>query len=176
MFCVNMLSAWSCSRWAETLVADGALASGDESLRGGIECLQGECYYDNVFWACMACLTAVWGSAAAVFRSPQLARLLAVLHLARALFCAKAVFQALTSPAACAYWALSTAYWAPAITLANAFCHGALALRFARVLEAAEVGPVVLSQGGGTLSKQQHREMTEMEGIEDLLEDFELED
>ena len=48
-------------------------------------------------------------------------------------------------------------------------------LKHAPLLQVACPAFTVLSPGGGALSKQ-HREMAEMDGIEDLLEDFELED
>lgn len=36
----SLFSAWSCSKWSNKLVVDGALASGDKSLQAGIRCLE----------------------------------------------------------------------------------------------------------------------------------------
>jgi hypothetical protein len=59
--------------------------------------------------------------------------------------------------------------------MANSFSHGALALRFARVIgtDGPDMVRHTTSRGGPAAGKYGE---TEMEGIEDLLEDFELED
>mmetsp|Transcript_6039 Transcript_6039/g.9620 ORF Transcript_6039/g.9620 Transcript_6039/m.9620 type:complete len:240 (+) Transcript_6039:87-806(+) len=138
LFSINLISAWSCHRWAERLKRGDAFVGGDLRVAHSVQCLQGFCYYDNLLWAALACVTAVLGSAASVWQSSALARIYFLIFLARGVHCAGSLVWAFSDLNSCSFWALSKAYWQPLITFVHVTVFCTLSWKFCRLLASPE--------------------------------------
>jgi len=138
LFSINVISAWSCHRWAERLKAGDSFVAGDLQVANAVQCLQGFCYYDNLAWAFMACVTAVMGSAASVWRSSTMARIFFFLFVARGIHCAGSLVWAFADENSCPFWSLSKAYWLPLITFSHVTIFCALSWKFSSILSSPE--------------------------------------
>ncbi|EKX45616.1 hypothetical protein GUITHDRAFT_108492 [Guillardia theta CCMP2712] len=133
-----MGGAWSCSIWTDRMKKEDAYIAGEAKAAQAVNCLHEYCYYENLAWASISCLTAVVGSAAASCRSKVLTRTCLIIVVLRGIYCASVLVFALVFKTSCPYWALSKSSWIPLITFAHVVAFAGLLLRFSGAIESPE--------------------------------------